>query len=141
MEGFFSFPRKRKSNEKVTQRFRLRNTVFLRSQWTSEQIGEYRREMEVGGSLRREDKAEFMSSGSSNLQIAGAECEESDPLTTRQQCVPRTTLTIRSSACGTCTTMMCDGADWYIRPVFLDPQYPLPTLPHLDGWTLDKDLS
>ena len=32
-----------------------------------------------------------------------------------------------SSACGTCTTMMCDGADWNIRPVFLgpatDPQY------------------
>ena len=48
---------------------------------------------EVGRELE-EDKAEFMSSGSSNLQ-AGAECEESDPLTTpcvvpRSSYVPRT---------------------------------------------------
>ena len=101
-----------------------------------------------------------MSSGSSNLQIAGAECEESDPLTTRQ-CVPRSAHCVppfhtavcttqhtdhmyhaHTSACGTCTTMMCDGADWYIRPVFLGPasapQY-LFTIQHLDGSTLDKE--
>ena len=70
-----------------------------------------------------------MSSGSSNLQ-AGAECEESDPLTTHcALCVHHAALThtdTQECACGTCTPMMCDGADWYIRAVFLGPALPAP---------------